>query len=267
MKRSKEIPSLQDVVPQPGSAQAKTAQVQEMFDAVAPRYDLLNRLISLGLDKGWRRRCLRLLAQRTKAPQAVLDVAAGTGDMTLALVDEFPAARVVAFDLSAQMLEVAHRRAEGGHLERIEFMQGDIESPALESDSFDIVTCVFGVRNFEHTAAGLEQMHRVLRPGGWCLILETSKPHVPVLRAGHTFHCRVVLPLVGRAFSSNSSAYRYLPRSVEAFPSGEEFAALLRTAGFSRVDVFPLSGGVVTAYLALASGNPKRVDRGHEHRP
>ncbi len=227
-----------------------------MFDAISHRYDALNRIISLGLDQGWRRRALAMLA--AAKPHSVLDVATGTGDLVVEMDRALHPALIVGVDLSERMLSLAKRKSQSDRsiAARLEFRQADAANLPFPQDTFDAVTVAFGVRNFEHLEAGLEEMVRVLRPGGHCMILEFSSPQKLLVKAGHMLALKRFLPLVGRFLSDDPAAYRYLPASVAAFPQGQRFAAIMLAAGCEHVVERTLRPGVCTVYVGTKRGRP-----------
>ena len=214
-----------------------------MFARVARRYDRANRLLSLGVDLHWRRRAVA--AAQVQPGERVLDVCAGTGDLTLALCRA--GARVVGADFCRPMLDLAVAKARGDH--GTGFIAADaLCLPFIES-SFDLVTAAFGLRNLADPEAGLAEMVRVLRPGGRVLVLEFCKPRVPVLGRVYMFYFRHVLPLLGSWISGDrQGAYRYLHRSVMAFPEREQFTALMQRAGLAAPRYQLLTGGVAALY-------------------
>lgn len=195
---------------------SKKTRVREMFDSIAPRYDLLNHLLSFGVDRLWRRRMVGVVAAGT--PAAILDVAAGTGDVAVALARRLPAARITGIDLSGEMLAVGRGKvARRGLCDRIELVQGDAEQLSFPDGTFDAVTIGFGIRNFGSIEAGLAEAFRVLRPGGRLCILEFSTPRGRCFGPLYRFYFHRILPLVGRLISKDDSAYTYLPESVDHF--------------------------------------------------
>ena len=229
---------------------SKKEQVAEMFNAISPKYDALNRILSAGIDQSWRRKTLREI--RATGALNLLDVATGTADLALALAKGIPGSRVVGVDISAGMLEVGRSKVRARDLEgRVRLDLGDGEQLPYEESSFGAVTVAFGVRNFENLEQGLRDMRRVLEPGGTLAVLEFSQPTGWPLRSLYLFYFKNILPRIGRLVSKDASAYTYLPNSVQAFPYGEAFAAKLREAGFKSVRVRPLTFGIASLYLAI----------------
>jgi demethylmenaquinone methyltransferase / 2-methoxy-6-polyprenyl-1,4-benzoquinol methylase len=238
------------VEPTPG----RNAEVAAMFDRIAGRYDLLNRLLSLGIDQLWRRTALGVLEDRMSAPpRRLLDVATGTADVALALARRFPGT-VTGVDPSAGMLgqgqEKVTRAGLGG---RITLTLGASEKLPFSDGQFDGAAVAFGARNFEDLAGGLAEIRRVLRRGAPLVVLEFSRPRVFPVKQLFGFYFRHVLPTVGRLVSGDAGAYTYLPESVQHFPDGEAFAAVMRHAGFSDVRVRPLTFGIATVYSGAAN--------------
>ena len=229
---------------------SKKEQVAAMFNAISPKYDALNRILSAGIDQSWRRKTLREI--RATGALNLLDVATGTADLALALAKGIPGSRVVGVDISAGMLEVGRSKVRARDLEgRVRLDLGDGEQLPYEESSFDAVTVAFGVRNFENLEQGLRDMRRVLEPGGTLAVLEISQPTAWPLRSLYLLYFKNILPRIGRMVSKDASAYTYLPNSVQAFPYGEAFAAKLREAGFKSVRVRPLTFGIASLYLAI----------------
>lgn len=218
-----------------------------MFDAIAPKYDLLNHLLSMNIDKGWRRKIVKMVA--AQAPVSILDVATGTADLAIALKRTVAAARVVGADLSPEMVQIGRDKVARLGLD-IELQVADVENLGFEDGSFDAVTAAFGVRNFEDTVAGLREMYRVLNSTGRVYILEFSVPKPSPFATLYKFYSRCVLPVVGKIVSHDARAYTYLPESVEAFAYGENFVSLLSQAGFRDGSFTTLTYGVATIYTA-----------------
>ena len=236
------------VVPDSASKLSKKAQVAEMFNSIAGRYDFLNHFLSMGIDKGWRKKAI---AEAGKVkPQNILDVATGTGDLAIAATKLNPKS-ITGVDIAEQMLEVGRKKIAEQGLDHIITLQGgDSESMPFANASFDVVTCAYGVRNFEHLEAGLREMYRVIRPGGRVVILEFSHPTTFPVKQLYKFYFRFILPTLGRMVSKHSSAYTYLPESVKAFPEGKRFCEILAQCGFQKPVARPLTFGITTLYTA-----------------
>ncbi len=220
-----------------------------MFDAIAPRYDRLNRILSLGVDRRWRRKTVAAL-QLGDRPARVLDVATGTGDLAIEIARRHPAASVVGVDPSEGMLEVGRRKLRGLD-DRVTLEVGDAQALAHPDDSFDGATIAFGIRNVPDRARGLAEMARVVRPGGRVCVLELSEPRGGLLAPFARFHVHVVVPRIG-ALLSGKREYRYLQKSIAAFPPADEFAAMMATAGLAIEHVVPLTFGVCHLYVGRA---------------
>jgi len=238
------------VTPYGGTQASKTEQVEQMFDSIAPAYDFMNRAMTLGIDRWWRRVAVRRL--KGLQPQHVMDVATGTGDFALQLWRTLRPQHVTGVDLSAGMLAEARRKvAARGLQDVITFEQGDCMALAADDASVDAVTVAFGVRNFEHLAQGYREMARVLRPGGMLCVLELSTPTCRPVRWLYDVYTLHVIPWLGALKSGDSSAYRYLPLSIAAVPQGEEMLALMREAGLRECRCRRLTLGVCSIYTAL----------------
>jgi demethylmenaquinone methyltransferase/2-methoxy-6-polyprenyl-1,4-benzoquinol methylase len=227
------------------------ARIAGMFDAIAWRYDRLNRLLSLGLDRRWRRRAVRELA--LSGQERVLDVCTGTADLVVeALTSPSGRAReVVGVDFAGEMLRLAAEKVARLNLgSRARFARGDATGLPLAGSTFDAAMVAFGIRNVLDVDAAIEEFRRVLRPGGRLVILEFGMPRIPGIRAAYRAYFRWVLPGIGRRMSQHGEAYSYLPASVEQFPEPEEFATLLRQHGFSEVRAVSLTLGIVYLYRA-----------------
>ena len=230
-------------------ASSRARAVREMFSAIAPRYDFLNRLLSLGIDQQWRRYVARRLAD-LEQPQ-VLDVACGTGDLSLAVHDRHPGAMVVGLDFSEAMLHLAGEKIKRrGLADRIVFVAGSAEDLPFANGFFDGLTIAFGIRNVIDRPRALAEFHRVLRPGGRLVVLEFSLPEQRIFGRIYQWYFFKVLPFIGGLFA-RKSAYRYLPESVARFPTRSEFSRLLTVAGFGQCRYHSLTFGIVTVYLAV----------------
>lgn len=227
----------------------KKEKIQEMFDGIAPSYDRLNHLMSLNVDKLWRRYALREIVDGTV--QQILDVACGTGDSTISIARAAgPGSRVTGVDISEGMMALVMRKAahEGVH-DRIRLQVADGENLPFEEGAFHRVTCAFGIRNFEHKELGLKEFFRVLKPAGKVVILELSLPRNRVLLRFYDLYFLHILPWLGGLVSGDRAAYRYLPASVHAFPAPEAFCALMRDAGFKNVRQRSLSFGLCRMFV------------------
>ncbi len=234
-----------------GEAPGKKQAVADMFNSIAPRYDLLNRVLSAGIDQRWRRRVVKEL--RPYNPRRILDVATGTGDLALLLAKSFPEARVVGVDIAQAMLDRGQEKVkEQGLTERVKLQRGDSEKLPFSDRQFDAVTVAFGVRNFENLRKGLQEMKRVLKPGGHVAILEFSHPRAFPIRTLYWVYARHLLPRIGKWLSRHEAAYRYLPESVEVFPDGDDFLRVLEEVGFRTMRWIPLTGGIASIYVAEA---------------
>ena len=213
------------VVPNKESSLTKKDQVAEMFNNIAGRYDFLNHFLSMGIDKGWRKKAIKEAG--TVSPKKILDVATGTADLAIAAAKLNPE-HITGIDIADQMLEVGRKKiAEQDLSGKITLHTGDSESIKFTTGEFDVVTCAYGVRNFEHLEAGLKEMWRVLRPGGKVVILEFSHPTLFPVKQLFAIYFKYILPLMGRLVSKHSRAYTYLPESVMAFPQGNDFCNIL----------------------------------------
>ena len=204
---------------------SKKEQVEIMFDAIAPKYDLLNRILSLGIDISWRKRVIQIIKKENS--KFILDIATGTGDLGIALA-KTDTTKIIGLDLSEQMLSFGREKIKNNHLDsKIEMIKGDSEHLEFPDNHFDAVTAAFGVRNFGNLNKGLAEMYRVTKKDGNLVILEFSKPSNKFFKTIYYFYFCYVLPFIGKLISKDSRAYTYLPESVEAFPSGNEFVKIL----------------------------------------
>lgn len=236
------------VTPYGDKDKTKKQEVAEMFDNIAPKYDFLNHLLSMGIDIGWRRKAIKIL--KAQKPKSILDVATGTADFAIEALDANPD-EVIGVDISKDMLAVGRTKISKKRLEnKVRLDYGDAENLPYETEKFDAITVAFGVRNFENLEAGLTEMNRVLKKGKTLFVIEFSKPeHFPIKQL-YFFYFKAILPLIGKLVSKDARAYTYLPESVEAFPYGNEFAEILKKCGFSKVEIKPLTFGIASLYVA-----------------
>ncbi len=225
------------------------AKIEGMFDSIAPKYDLLNHLLSAGVDKSWRRKLVGLLGRSN--PKKVLDVATGTGDLALLIARKVESATVVGVDISEGMLSVARKKtAERGMQSRVSFAQEDALGLSFDTGSFDSVTVAFGVRNFENLEKGMTELCRVIKDGGELYVLELSMPTNKLLGWFYRLYFSNILPMIGRITSKNKTAYQYLYDSVEGFTKPAEFVELLKKCGFKEAKANSLTFGISTLYIA-----------------
>lgn len=228
---------------------SKKEEVEEMFDNISGKYDFLNHFLSLGIDKIWRKKAIRILQKYQ--PKVIMDMATGTGDFAIAALKLNPT-RIVGVDLSNGMLEVGRKKMikkKVSHV--IEMVQGDSEKLNFENETFDAFTVGFGVRNFQNLDAGLGELLRVLKPKGVGLILEFSKPKKFPVKQYFKFHSKFIIPTIGRMVSKDKAAYKYLPESVEAFPEGQRFIDIMTDVGFKNVQSKIVGGGIATIYYGF----------------
>lgn len=236
-----------EVVPYRQSELDKKEQVAQMFNSIAFRYDFLNRFLSAGIDRGWRKKAINEL--KTLQPKNILDVATGTGDVAIMTYNQLHPEKITGIDISEGMLELGRKKLEKLALNTvIELQAGDSETIKFADDHFDAVTVAFGVRNFQNLEKGLAEMHRVLKPGGKLVVLEFSKPSMAPVRAFYKFYMDVIGPGISKLFGSNKAAYQYLNDSVQAFPEGLTFLNLMNEAGFTQTYLRKLSLGICTIY-------------------
>ena len=228
----------------------KKEAVEKMFDSIAPEYDALNHILSLNIDKIWRRRAVRRLVSKQSRAQ-ILDVACGTGDFSIAVAKYAPNSTIVGVDLSDGMLEGGRQKVEAAGLSgRIDLRKGDCEALEFADGTFDGVCVGFGVRNFEHLEKGLSEMLRVLKPGAPLVVLELSVPQNRLLLALYKLYFLRILPWIGGKVSGDKAAYRYLPASVMNFPLPKEFKEILSRCGFAEIRHTPLTLGICRMYTA-----------------
>lgn len=228
----------------------KAQYVQRMFDHIAPRYDIMNRLMTGGMDVLWRHRVIEHLSKFT--PHSVLDIACGTGDMVVMMAHSLPSVtEITGVDLSEGMLAHAKRRiAKLNTKAKINLRTENAEALPFADQSFDAITCTLGIRNFSHPDQGLREMRRLLRPGGTLAILELSEPSNRILHAGYNIFAKRVIPFLGKTLARDAAAYTYLPKSISAMPQRQEFARMMREAGFRLIHYSNMPLGVCVLYTA-----------------
>jgi len=239
------------IIPYQNSDLSKKGQVEKMFNNISKEYDILNRVISFGIDVSWRKKIVKIL--KYKNPSTILDVATGTGDLAIAMV-KTNAQKIIGLDISKGMLDVGIEKIKDRNLNNtIEMVIGDSENLKYENDFFDAITVSFGVRNFESLDSGLNEIFRVLKPNGSLVILETSNPTKFPFKQFYRFYSKFILPSIGKIFSKDKVAYNYLSESSAEFPYGEKFNNILKKIGFTNVVDFPQTFGVATIYVASKS--------------
>jgi demethylmenaquinone methyltransferase/2-methoxy-6-polyprenyl-1,4-benzoquinol methylase len=235
-----------NVIPFRDSDKSKKEQVAEMFDSIAPRYDLMNRFLSARIDVSWRKKAIRLLGK--DKPAHILDIATGTGDMAIMAAKLINPQQITGIDISGKMLEFGRKKVEKEGLgDKIQLHLGDSETINFADNTFDGGMVAFGVRNFEHLEKGLSEIMRVLKPGAQLVILEFSKPRQPV-RSLYNFYMNVLAPQVARLFRQNKKAYQYLKESADAFPERDELVGILNKTGYSDTRFQSLSLGICCIY-------------------
>lgn len=239
----------QETIKPYGKGSGKTKQVEEMFDNIAPTYDTLNHRLSLDIDKGWRRKAIEQLAPFK--PRHILDIATGTGDFAILSAKMLRPETLIGADISEGMMEIGRRKVEQASLGNIiSFMKEDCLNLSFGDETFDAVTAAFGVRNFQDLDRGLAEMCRVLKKGGHLSIVELSQPVSFPMKQLFWIYSHTILPAYGKIISKDSSAYKYLTATIEAFPQGEAMMDILKKAGFAKTEFRRLTSGVCTLYLA-----------------
>ena len=230
----------------------KVSQVEEMFDNIAPTYDLLNHRLSWNIDKYWRRKAINTLAANMTedGTPRILDVATGTGDLALQMAKKMPKADITGIDISEGMLQIARQKAQKEN-RPMTFAKEDCDALSYPDDSFDAVTAAFGIRNFQNLEKGLSEMFRVLKPGGMFCVLELTTPVTFPMKQLFHLYSNLILPLYGRYISNDTSAYSYLNKTIEAFPQGETMMQILKNTGFSETHFKRLTFGICTMYIAF----------------
>lgn len=239
---------MNQVVTPYNSTTAKKEQVATMFDNIAPRYDFLNQLLSLGIHKRWRKKAISFL--KAENPKLILDIATGTGDFAIEAIKLNPD-KIIGIDISEGMLNLGKEKIKKLNLQnKIELQIGDSENINFSDNHFDAATVAFGVRNFENLQKGISNIYRVLKPNGTLIVLEFSKPTAFPIKQFYHFYFNIVTPFVGKLFSKDNRAYKYLPESVNVFPDGNNFLNVLNIAGFKTSKAIPLTFKVATIYVA-----------------
>ena len=236
--------------PPVGENKSKEAEVADMFDAIAQRYDKLNRVLSFGLDRVWRNAAIRRLGNQFE--KRVLDVATGTGDVAFA-VHKLEPAEIVGVDISNEMLRIARQKSPPNGAESIHFVNASAEELPFESNSFNGAIVAFGVRNFANLDTGLRSIQRVLKPQAPLVVLEFSQPKSRLIRMLYRMYSNWILPRIGRVLSGVTGPYTYLPDSIKIFPSGQNFLARLEQCGFEQTRMEPLTFGIVSLYTGYAT--------------
>jgi len=236
------------VKPYKDSDLGKKEQVAKMFDNISKEYDGLNRVISFGIDIKWRKKVVEIIGKTN--PNSILDIATGTGDLAINLT-QTKASKIIGLDISEGMLEVGRKKIRKLNLDNtIEMVFGDSEKIPFKENSFDAITVAFGVRNFENLEKGLSEIYRVLKTGGTFVVLETSVPTKTPYKQGYHFYSTKILPLIGKLFSRDKSAYKYLSDSAASFPYGKAFNNILQKTGFIAIENKPQTFGVASIYIA-----------------
>lgn len=234
------------VVPYKDKDQGKKEQVADMFNNISPKYDLLNHVLSMGIDILWRKNAVRML--KPFNPKIILDIASGTGDFALE-TSRLKPEKIYGVDISEGMLEVGRKKVEARKLNHmIEMQVGDSENLQFEDNYFDAVTVAFGVRNYENLKLGLSEMFRVMKPGGHVVIIEFSQPTAFPVKQLYNFYSRAILPRIGKMISKDKAAYEYLPESVSVFPYGQQFLDIMNDVGFTETKAIPLTLGISSIY-------------------
>ena len=240
----------QETIKPYGAEEGKAEQVEQMFDNIAPTYDKLNHRLSWDIDKGWRKKAIRQL--EPFKPQAILDIATGTGDFAILAAQMLKPQRLIGADISEGMMEIGRQKvAEKGLQDIISFEKEDCQALSYPEGTFDAVTAAFGIRNFADLDKGLREMCRVLKPEGHLSIVELTSPVKTPMKQLFRIYSHTVLPVYGRLVSKDTSAYTYLTKTIEAFPQGEQMVDILQGAGFRQASFKRLTSGICTMYFAV----------------
>jgi demethylmenaquinone methyltransferase/2-methoxy-6-polyprenyl-1,4-benzoquinol methylase len=238
------------IIPFKDSGVPKKEQVADMFNQIAYRYDFLNHFLSAGVDRGWRKKAIRVLG--SLKPKMILDVATGTAEMPIMMMKYLCPDRIVGIDISEGMLDIGKNKIiKAGFQKTIDLQKGDAEDIPFPDTYFDGITVAFGVRNFQNLEKGLLEMLRVLKPGGKLVILEFSRPGKGVFLPFYKAYLRFIAPRIGKIFSGNGEAYRYLNESVNAFPEGDQFTDILKKTGYQQSKYKKLSMGICAVYSCI----------------
>ena len=232
------------IKPDNSKNESKKIQIKNMFNDISSRYDQINKMMTLNMDKNWRNIVYKLSMQN--GPSKIIDIATGTGDIALCFANDN--VQVVGVDNASMMLDLANKKSMG--LSNIRFQLEDAENMSFDDNTFDVATIGFGVRNFENLEQGLSETKRVLRPGKKLIILETAVPSFFIFRFGYFLYTKLIVPVLGRMIAKNQQAYQYLSTSAEHFPHGKEFKMILEKAGFENIQIKYLSLGIVNIYSA-----------------
>ncbi len=232
-----------------GKREKKAEQVEAMFNHIAPAYDRLNRIMSLGFDKSWRKKAIASL--KPYQPQNILDIATGTGDFALLAQKMLKPRRITGVDISEGMMEVARKKMKAASLQgKVFFCKEDSTAMTFDNNTFDAITVAFGIRNFEDLDRGLKEMNRVLQPGGELVILELTTPEKFPMKQLFRLYSGLFIPSVGKVVSRDNSAYQYLPETIRAFSQGTAMQSVLEKAGFTNIRIKKFTMGVCTLYRA-----------------
>ncbi len=236
------------IKPYSTSDQSKKEQVTKMFDTISKEYDGINRIMTFGIDIKWRKRVVAIIAKNN--PKKILDIASGTGDLAIMTAKKTDAEEIIGIDISKGMLEIGEQKIKKANLSnRIKMQVADSENLPFETNYFDAICVAFGVRNFENLDVGIKEIHRVLKPNGVFVVLETSVPSLPIVKQLYLLHSNFLLPLFGKLFSKDPKAYSYLSESAKNFPYGKEFNNILEKNGFKEVQNKPQTLGVASIYI------------------
>ena len=236
------------IKPYSESNQSKKEQVTQMFDTISKEYDSINRIMTFGIDIKWRKKVIKIIAE--KNPDFILDIASGTGDLAILAAQNTKATNIIGADISEGMLNIGKQKIAKLNLaNRIKMQVADSENLPFSDNYFDAITVAFGVRNFENLDKGIQEIHRVLKPNGVFVVLETSVPKYPIIKQLYLLHSNLLLPLFGKLFSKDPKAYTYLSKSAKKFPYGDDFNNILSENGFKEVRNYPQTMGVATIYV------------------